>query len=90
MPMSIPKLAERTYEQLKRITNLEFSTILGVEQKKENWKITLEMVEKHSIPDQMDILGIYEAIVDGDGDLIEFKRKGLRRRMDTEKIFLEE
>lgn len=90
MPMSIPKLVERTYEQLKRITNLDLSTALGVEQQNDNWKITLEMVEKHSIPDQMDILGIYEVVVDGDGDLIKFKRKGLRRRADTEKIDFEE
>lgn len=90
MPMSIPKLVERAHEQLKRITGFEFSSTVGIKQEKENWRITVELVEKHSIPDQMDILGLYDAIVDGDGDLIEFRRKNLRRRIDTEKIELEE
>lgn len=89
MSLSIPKLVDSAKEQLMRTTGLEFSSTLGIKKENESWKITLELVEKRSIPDQMDILAIYEATVDEDGDLIEFRRLGLRRRSDTEKIELE-
>jgi len=42
------------------------------------------MVEKQSIPDQMDILALYEALFDEEGNLIGFERKAMRKRMETE------
>ncbi|MFQ6067275.1 MAG: gas vesicle protein GvpO [bacterium] len=42
------------------------------------------MIEKHSIPDQMDILATYDVVLDEDGKLLEFNRTGLRKRCDTE------
>jgi len=41
------------------------------------------MIEKESIPDGMDILGTYEARLNGRGELVEFGRKKLRKRIDT-------
>jgi len=41
-------------------------------------------VEKHSIPEGMDILASYETRLDGDGGMLEFRRIGMRRRIDTE------
>jgi hypothetical protein len=41
------------------------------------------MVEKRSIPDQMDILALYEVLLDEDGNLLSFERKSMRRRMDS-------
>lgn len=84
MPMSIPELVEKARKELSGITGLEFSTTLGVGRENSSWKITFEMVEKRSIPDQMDILGIYEVLLDEKGNLLEFNRKGLRKRIDTE------
>jgi hypothetical protein len=49
----------------------------------------VEMIEKHSVPDQMDILAVYETTLDDEGNLIEFKRKGMRKRIDTEVAELE-
>ena len=43
----------------------------------------MELLEKKSIPDSMDILGIYEVVIDEGGQLISLDRKGLRRRGDT-------
>jgi len=90
MAKSIPELVERAREELSTVTGLELSTTLGAVKEERGWKISLEMVEKHSIPDQMDILAVYEAILDEEGNLIEFNRKGLRKRVDTEEIELEE
>jgi len=43
------------------------------------------MLEKKSIPDQMDILAIYEALLDDEGNLLGFERKSMRTRMETVK-----
>lgn len=84
MAKSIPELVEKAREELGKVTGLELSTTSGAVKEEKGWKITVEMIEKHSIPDQMDILAIYDVILDDNGKLIEFNRKGLRKRIDTE------
>jgi len=84
MAMSILELVEKAREELGKITGLELSSTLRTVREEKGWKISMEMVEKHSVPDQMDILAIYDAIVDDNGNLIEFNRKGLRKRIDTD------
>jgi len=86
MASNLPELIEKAREELAKVTGLELSTTLGATKEERGWKISVEMVEKHSIPDQMDILAVYEAILDDAGNLIEFHRKGLRKRVDTEEI----
>jgi len=86
MAKSIPELIEKAREELSKVTGLELSTSLGAIKEEKGWKVTVEMIEKHSIPDQMDILAIYEAILDDDGNMIEFNRKRLRKRVDTEEL----
>jgi len=84
MAKSMQELIEKAREELSKITGLELSTTLGAIKEEKGWKVTLEMVEKHSIPDQMDILAVYEVFLDDDGNVTEFKRVRLRKRVDTE------
>ena len=84
MAKSMQELIEKAREELGKITGLELSTTLGAVKEEKGWKITIEMVEKHSIPDQMDILAIYEVFLDDNGNMLEFKRTNLRKRVDTE------
>ena len=86
MPVNLTNMVEKASREMKEITGLDHSTTLGIDRDNSNWKVTLELVEKHSIPDQMDILGIYEIFFDEDGNLVSFKRKGLRKRMDMTSI----
>jgi len=69
---------------------LELSSTLGAKKTEEGWQVMIEMIEKHSIPDQMDILARYEVSLDDQGNLLAFKRRGLRKRADTEWITEEE
>jgi len=86
MTMTMPELVERAREQISRLTNLELSTTLGAAKDEKGWHISLELIEKHSIPDQMDVLAIYDAWLDHDGNLLEFNRRRLRKRIDTEEV----
>lgn len=84
MALTVAQLVELAREELSKLTGLELSTTLGAIKDEKGWHVTVEMIEKHSIPDQMDILATYEALLDDNGNLIEFNRKKLRKRIDTE------
>ena len=76
-------IAGQAKKELVSLTNLEPSTILGTTKEGEEWIVTLEMVEKKSIPDAMDILGTYEVRMDSNGQVLNFNRISLRKRGDT-------
>ncbi len=86
MEKSIQGIIEKAREEISKITGLELSTTIGAVKEEQGWKVTLEMIEKHSLPDQMDILASYDVILDDDGNVIKFNRTRLRKRVDTENI----
>jgi hypothetical protein len=50
--------------------------VLGVERRDGSWRVTLEIVEVARTPPTTDVLGRYEAELDGDGNLIEYHQVG--------------
>ncbi|NQT54338.1 gas vesicle protein [bacterium] len=82
MTMAIPQLVEKAREDLASLTGLELGSTLGSLRDEKGWRVQVEMVEKKSLPDSMDILATYECLMDEDGNLIEFNRKGMRKRID--------
>ncbi len=83
MAKQIHQLIEIAREELSKVTGLELSTTLGASKDERGWRVSMEMIEKHSIPDQMDILAVYDVILDDDGKIVEFNRTSLRKRVDT-------
>ena len=77
-------MIKKVQSELSALTGLEISSTVGAEKEEDGWLVTLEVVEKHSIPDGMDILAIYETRVDQEGNMLEFKRVRMRKRIDTE------
>lgn len=69
--------------ELVGLTNLAPSTVMGVTKDGEEWVVTIEMLEKKSIPDSMDILGVYEVRLNNSGEVLNFNRISLRKRGDT-------
>jgi hypothetical protein len=82
MEVNVSKLIRQTRQELAEATGLKLSSTLGVSKDDKGWLISVEMIEKKSIPDGMDILATYEARVNDEGELLEFGRKKLRRRID--------
>lgn len=76
-------IASQAKKELTALTNLQASTVLGIVRDGEEWVVTLEMLEKKSIPDAMDILGTYEVRLSTEGELLNFNRISLRKRGDT-------
>ena len=77
-------LIEQAREQLSKLTGLKLSSTVGAVKDEKGWHISIEMLEKQSIPDQMDILAVYEALFDEEANLLGFERKSMRKRMETE------
>jgi transcription initiation factor IIE alpha subunit len=83
MAKNIGVIIEQTRRELNKLTGLDLSTTKGVKKEDNGWTITIEMIEKHSIPDQMDILALYEVSIDEDGNILSFDRTAMRKRMDV-------
>lgn len=81
--MKTSEVIEAAKGHLEGLTQLKLHNVTGIRKEKDEWRVTVELVEKNSIPDAMDIFGIYEIAMDGTGDLVNFERKSMRRRGDT-------
>jgi len=69
---------------LHELTGFDISSVVSVEKEDDGWLVLVEVVEKHSIPDSMDILALYETRLDAEGNMREFKRISMRKRIDTD------
>lgn len=84
MTLGMAEVIQKARSQLHELTGLEVSSTLGATKENGQWQVALEVVEKHSIPDGMDILAMYQTQVDAEGNILEFKRTKMRKRIDTE------
>jgi len=84
MALSMGEMIKKARSELNNLTGLEISSTVGAEKEGDGWLVTMEVVEKHSIPDGMDILAAYETRLDLEGNMLEFKRVRMRKRIDTE------
>ncbi|WP_067464689.1 gas vesicle protein GvpO [Actinomadura macra] len=72
--MSAAEAAKRAAEHVTAMTGRSAESIVGVERAGEGWRITVEVVETHRIPDSADILAVYDTEVDADGELVAYRR----------------
>ena len=83
MGLGMGEIVGRARSELNALTGLDISSTIKVEKEGDEWLVSLEVVEKHSIPDGMDILAAYETRIDGEGNMLKFQRTGMRKRIDT-------
>lgn len=81
----IQNIGEKALSALKSLLKNKMpENIISIEKEKAGWKIIAEVLERKSIPDTEDILGRYELMFDGKGELIGYKQVMLRRRSQLE------
>jgi hypothetical protein len=83
MALNIGNVIQKAKSELSTLTGLEPSSVLKTAKDEKGWHVSVELVEKRAIPDGMDILATYEVLMDEEGNIIEFGRKGMRKRMET-------
>ena len=80
--MEASKIAQ---EVIGKLTELEFDGVRGLSKDNGKWLVTVELIERKSIPDSQDLLGGYELTLDEEeGNVLGFERKTLHKRGDTE------
>lgn len=81
--MAIKDMAEAAKKEIAELTGFKTPSLVGAKKEGANWVFSIELVEKQSIPEGMDILGLYEVKTDSSGSLTEYERKSSRRRADV-------
>lgn len=82
--MTIREVIEKAKKELAELTG--FKSVAAISARRiegKKWKVLVEIVEKKSIPEGMDVLGIYEVILSENGSILKYDRKALRRRQDV-------
>ena len=80
--VSIEEVTDLAFAIAKKYLRKEPEAILSVEELEGEWRITVEALERRSIPDSMDLLGRYEIRLNKNGALIGWTQKVIRRRCD--------
>ena len=81
--MATKDLLEKAKKELVNLTGFKSPAAVGFKKEGNELVATIEVIEKESIPDGMDILGTYEVRVDEGGNIIGYERTDLRKRSDT-------
>ncbi|MDQ1253669.1 MAG: hypothetical protein QG646_2856 [Euryarchaeota archaeon] len=68
--------------QIEDILEKKAHEIVSVFRIGENWDVKLEILERKSVPDTQDILGIYEMKLDPNLNVMEYRRIGMRHKGD--------
>jgi len=82
MAISLQVLSQKARKELCKLVGLDFSSMTGIVKGEgdKGWVVTLEVVERHAIPDSLDLLAEYDFYLNEEGVLQTFVRKGLRSR----------
>jgi Gas vesicle synthesis protein GvpO/Gas vesicle protein G len=64
------------------VLKMRVSTITSVMPEEDNWRVSVELVERRGIPDTNDVLGLYELRLDRLGNVLRYERTQMRRRCD--------
>ncbi len=82
--MNADEIVKKAQGEFATLSKLPINAVIGLSKKDEGWVVSLEALERKAIPDTMDVLGLYEIRLDGEGNLLGFERKKLRKRGETE------
>jgi len=80
--MTVQEIIETATSLAESILKKRVETITSVAKEDNEWKVVAEVLERKAVPDTQDILGKYELVLSGDGELVGYKRVEMRRRSD--------
>jgi len=78
----VEKIADLAFAIAKKYIHKEPETVIGIEEREGEWKVTVEALERKAVPDTQDLLGRYEIRLNKNGELLGWKQKMVRKRAD--------
>ena len=73
-PGDAGRMVRRARRQLQELRGVEPESVSGVARTANGWRVSLEVVEVHRIPESTDVLATYQLELDADGELLTFER----------------
>jgi hypothetical protein len=73
--LSASDAVARAREALSELIGRPVEGVLGIDRDQGNWVATVQVVEMARIPNTTDVLGEYETVLDGKGDVVRYHRK---------------
>lgn len=80
---SILEVRETVHAVAERLIGQELDGVVEITQNGDDWLATVEVVERHAVPNTQDILGKYEVVLDTTGTVTGYRRLDTYRRGDT-------
>lgn len=84
--MYVKEAVNKAISELQGVISYPLSSVTEISHRNggEGWQMMMEFIERKSIPDTQDLLGVYEVHIDEVGELTHYERIRVRRRMDLE------
>jgi hypothetical protein len=79
MPLTVAQAVEKGRDEIARLTGQPIVSVVSCLKEGQQWKVTLETLERKAVPDTSDLLAGYLVLLE-DGRVANFQRLGVRRR----------
>lgn len=80
--MTLNEVSLRAMEQISQLTGYRPVAVVGSAKDEQGWRVTVNLLELSRIPASSDLLGVYQALLDEEGNMLEFQRKMTHNRGD--------
>jgi outer membrane biosynthesis protein TonB len=78
------RIVERARKEMEALRGEDAESVSSIRRTDNGWRVGLELVELHRVPDSTDVLGTYEVELDDDGNLVAFERTGRYYRSEAD------
>lgn len=73
-PSPAARAARSGMRHVAELTGRQPESVVALERRDEGWRVGVEVIEVHRIPDTADLLAVYEADLDESGELLAYRR----------------
>jgi len=80
--ISLFKVTEVALDAAKRFLSKNPESIIDIKEKNDEWAVTVEVLQRKSIPDTQDLLARYLIRIGKEGQVLGWTQKMVRKRSD--------
>lgn len=84
--LTATRAARRAAEQLAQLTGRKLESVVGIRSQEGAFTVVIEAVEDPRVPSTADVMAEYEVELDGEGELIGYRRRARYARGSTEEV----
>ncbi|MGH9298849.1 MAG: gas vesicle protein GvpO [Acidimicrobiales bacterium] len=85
-PRKLSSVLASAQAEFEQLVGRKVETVSSASKHEDGWRVSFEVVELTRIPDSTSLLGSYDVVVDGDGNVVGYDRvrRYHRNRADEE------